>query len=80
MQVVATTHSPYLLDLFRDHPQEVVIAEKAGAAATFTRLSEHPHVDALLAEGTLGDLWRPWRRAGGDLSAGWRPDDPAHAF
>src|SRR5262249_37193403 len=25
VQVIATSHSPYLLDLFRDHPEEVVI-------------------------------------------------------
>ncbi|PYT10092.1 MAG: ATPase, partial [Acidobacteria bacterium] len=25
VQVIATTHSPYLLDLFKDHPEEVVI-------------------------------------------------------
>ncbi len=57
-QVIATTHSPLLLDLFRDHPEEVVIAEKSGRAATFTRLSERVDLDRLLAEGGgLGDLW-----------------------
>ena len=57
-QVIATTHSPLLLDLFRDHPEEVVIAEKSGRAATFTRLSERVDLDQLLAEGGgLGDLW-----------------------
>lgn len=57
-QVIATTHSPLLLDLFRDHPEEVVIAEKSGRAATFARLSERADVGELLAEGgSLGDLW-----------------------
>src|SRR5437763_9019642 len=28
VQVIATTHSPYFLDLFKDHPEEVVIASK----------------------------------------------------
>ncbi len=57
-QVIATTHSPLLLDLFRDHPEEVVIAEKVGRAATFTRLSDRADLAELLAEGgTLGDLW-----------------------
>ncbi len=57
-QVIATTHSPLLLDLFRDHPEEVVIAEKTGRAATFTRLSERTDLGELLAEGgSLGDLW-----------------------
>lgn len=57
-QVIATTHSPLLLDLFRDHPEEVVIAEKSGRAATFTRLSERADIAELLSEGgSLGDLW-----------------------
>lgn len=58
VQVVATTHSPYLLDLFRDHPEEVVMAEKTGRAARFTRLADRTDLQALLAEGgTLGELW-----------------------
>ncbi len=56
-QVIATTHSPYLLDLFRDHPEEVVIAEKRGREAFFARLSERPDVAELLGGGSLGDLW-----------------------
>lgn len=57
-QVIATTHSPLLLDLFRDQPEEVVIAEKSGRAATFTRLSDRADLGSLLAEGgSLGDLW-----------------------
>lgn len=57
-QVIATTHSPLLLDLFRDHPEEVVIAEKAGRAATFSRLSDRADLAGLLEEGgSLGDLW-----------------------
>ncbi len=56
-QVVATTHSPYLLDLFRDHPEEVVISEKNGRAARFTRLSDRADLASLLEDGSLGDLW-----------------------
>lgn len=57
-QVIATTHSPHLLDLFRDHPEEVVIAEKVGRAATFSRLADRADLAELLAEGgSLGDLW-----------------------
>jgi len=56
-QVIATTHSPYLLDLFRDHPEEVVITEKHGRAARFTHLSDRADLSALLEEGSLGDLW-----------------------
>jgi hypothetical protein len=49
VQVIATTHSPHLLDLFRDHPEEIVIADKHGRAATFARLSDRPDLEALLA-------------------------------
>jgi len=57
VQVIATTHSPYLLDLFRDHPEEVVITQKVGSAATFARLADRADLAELLREGSLGDMW-----------------------
>jgi len=57
VQVLATTHSPYLLDLYRDHPEEVVLAHKQGNAATFEQLSERPDILELMKETNLGDLW-----------------------
>jgi predicted ATPase len=57
VQVIATTHSPYLLDLYRDHPEEVVLASKEGNAATFERLSERADILELMKETNLGDLW-----------------------
>jgi len=57
VQVIATTHSPYLLDLFRDHPEEVVITEKHGSAARFTRLDQCADLVNVLSSGSLGDLW-----------------------
>lgn len=57
VQVIATTHSPYLLDLFRNHPEEVVISQKAGARAHFERLSDRADLPDLLREGSLGDIW-----------------------
>ena len=57
VQIVATTHSPYLVDLFREHPEEIVVASKRGRAATFERLSDRPDVKEILAEGSLGDIW-----------------------
>jgi predicted ATPase len=57
VQIVATTHSPYLLDLFRDHPEEVVIAQKQGQEARFERLADRVDLPELLQEGTLGDMW-----------------------
>lgn len=57
VQIIATTHSPYLIDLFRDHPEEVVIAQKEGRAAHFERLSDRADLPELLANGSLGDMW-----------------------
>jgi predicted ATPase len=57
VQVITTSHSPYLLDLFRSHPDEVVLANKRGRAADFERLSERADLRELLGEASLGDLW-----------------------
>ncbi len=57
VQVVTTTHSPYFIDLFRDHPEEIVISQKKGRAAEFGRLSERGDLTELLGESSLGDMW-----------------------
>jgi predicted ATPase len=57
VQVVVTTHSPYFVDLFRDHPEEIVIAEKTGAEARFVPLCEHPNIDEILRDAHLGEAW-----------------------
>jgi predicted ATPase len=57
VQVLVTTHSPYLLDLHRDHPEEVVIAQKNGTSATFQKLTDREDVKELLSEASLGELW-----------------------
>lgn len=57
VQVVATTHSPYLLDLYRDHPEEVVIAQKTGQEVKFERLSDQPYIDEILRDSHLGEIW-----------------------
>lgn len=56
-QVIATTHSPFLLDLYRDHPEEIVLAHKHGMTARFERLADRADLAELLREGPLGDLW-----------------------
>lgn len=56
-QVIATTHSPYFLDLFRDHPDEVVIAHRTGEDVRFERLSERSDVEGLLSDIHLGEAW-----------------------
>jgi predicted ATPase len=57
VQVIATTHSPYLLDQFKEHPEEVVLANKQGPAANFERLSDRTDILELMKEANLGDLW-----------------------
>jgi predicted ATPase len=57
VQVIATTHSPYMLDQYRDHPQEVVIAQKLEDNVKFERLSDRSDLDEILKESHLGDLW-----------------------
>lgn len=57
VQVLATTHSPYLLDQFREHPEEVILASKHGVEASFERLADRSDLRDLLQEAHLGDLW-----------------------
>ena len=57
VQVIATTHSPYLLDQFKEHPEEVVLASKQGREANFERLSDRADLLELMKETHLGDLW-----------------------
>ena len=49
VQVIATTHNPYFLDLFREHPDEIVIAEKMRLEAKFSRLSDRKDLEKFLA-------------------------------
>ncbi len=56
-QVIATTHSPYFLDLYRDRPEEVVLAEKLVDGARFTALSSHEHLEEILRDTQLGEAW-----------------------
>jgi predicted ATPase len=57
VQVIATTHSPYLLDLYKDQPQEIVIAHKDDRGVHFERLSEKPDFDEILRGSPLGEVW-----------------------
>jgi predicted ATPase len=57
VQVIATTHSPYMLDQFKDHPEEVVIANKVDGNVKFERLSDRPDLDEILKDSALGDVW-----------------------
>jgi len=57
VQVIATTHSPYFLDLYKDHPEQVVIAHKTNEGGRFERLSEQPHIMEILGDAPLGEVW-----------------------
>lgn len=57
VQVIVTTHSPLMLDLHRDHPEEIVVAEKTAHGSEFHRLSDRPELIELLDDVTLGDAW-----------------------
>ena len=56
-QVLTTSHSPYLLDQFREELDEVIIAQKRGSEATFERLSERADLRDAIGGASLGDLW-----------------------
>jgi predicted ATPase len=57
IQVIATTHSPYLLDLYRDHPEEIVLAQKEGLEVQMKRLSDIEHYDEILGDAPLSEVW-----------------------
>ena len=57
VQVIATTHSPYLLDLYKEHPEQIVLAHKDDQGAHFERLSEKPHLSEILEGAPLGEIW-----------------------
>jgi len=57
VQVIATTHSPYFLDLFRESPGEIVVANKVGLDVQFQRLTDEPHFQDILGEAALGEAW-----------------------
>jgi predicted ATPase len=60
-QVFVTTHSPYVLDEFRDHHDEVFCMERSRpqAGATIVRLSEKRELDIAREsfDGALGEAW-----------------------
>jgi predicted ATPase len=58
VQVIATTHSPYFLDLFRDEPEAIVICNKVEGNVEFKRLVDLPNIEEILGQTPpLGELW-----------------------
>ncbi len=56
-QFLLTTHSPVLLDEFRDFPESVLILDRQDGGTRATPLSELPDIQAQLRDVSLGDLW-----------------------
>lgn len=55
-QIVATTHNPYLVDLFKDRESAVIIVEKKEGQTVFTSLEDRmKNMD--IEEEPLGSLW-----------------------
>ncbi len=57
VQVMATTHSPYFLDLYKDQPERIVVCEKAGGNVHFRRVSDLPNIEEILGDAPLGEAW-----------------------
>ncbi len=57
IQVIATTHSPYLLDMYREHPEEVVLARKEGLEVEMKRLTDIEHYEEILGDSPLSEVW-----------------------
>jgi predicted ATPase len=59
VQVIATTHSPYLVNLYKEHPEEIVIAHKDEHGGHFYRLSDKSYINEILEAGSspLGEIW-----------------------
>ena len=57
VQVIATTHSPYLLDHYKEHPEEIIIAERDERGGHFSRLSDRVDASIFLEGASLGEVW-----------------------
>jgi predicted ATPase len=57
VQVIATTHNPYFLDLFRDRPEAVVLADKTGLDVQFRRLVDIDHWQEIIEDTHIGEVW-----------------------
>ena len=57
VQIVLTTHSPTLLDEFRDSPESVLIFDRDEKGTHITRLSDRPDWAKDLKGAPLGELW-----------------------
>lgn len=57
IQIIATTHNPYLVDQFKGHEEAVIIVEKEKGETKFTSLAERLVGLDPLEDDPLGTLW-----------------------
>jgi predicted ATPase len=58
VQIILTTHSPYLLDLFKEHPEDIIIAQKhSDGTASFKSLADDDKLRQLIGDAPLGEVW-----------------------
>lgn len=58
IQVIATTHSPYLIDLFKDCPEQIRITSKDNSGHVhIRRLSDDPDILERIGDASLGEVW-----------------------
>lgn len=58
IQIVATTHSPYFLSLFKNRAEEVVIAHKENAEVKFSKLSEYGNCKEIFSVFQAEGFWK----------------------
>lgn len=56
-QVVLTTHSPLLLDQFRDFPESVILFDRDEVGSQTRRISDVDKFESLLEGASLGEVW-----------------------
>jgi predicted ATPase len=56
-QVIVTTHSPELLDEFRDQPESILILDRDASGTRITRLSDHQEWVDEMKDKALGEIW-----------------------
>jgi predicted ATPase len=57
VQVIMTTHNSYFLEFFRGHPEQIVVTEKDGLEARFSRLSERTDLTEIVRDIPLSKVW-----------------------
>jgi predicted ATPase len=58
IQVITTTHSPYFLNAFTDHPEHVIACEReVGKGVIFRNLGNDTTAKKILQDSLIGDAW-----------------------